>query len=351
MARPVSYNRSAVSRAYSAIRAPAGPKGHMSMTPSHARGSDPMGTLLRLIAWGTVFIAFAFLFENWLMHWQGQPGARAFARGEGGLFAALSYAVAVALTLWFVFGRGARSLMQDAGSISALTAYLTRSVFWLVILIGVVDSAISFARVEGMLPGLVGDEMAIQFGLSQWRGPYIHMPLAALSFVIGFFTRGATFIWLALWVVASQLLIVVGRFVFSYEQAFLADLVRFWYAAMFLLASAYTLEDDGHVRVDVFYGAMSARGKAMVNGVGAILFGMTMTWIILILGTSSRSSTILGPFVNYEQDQQTFGLMTKYWMAAFLGIFAVTMLFQFCWMLLKAGADWRAAKHPQTAAE
>ena len=31
----------------------------------------------------------------------------------------------------------------------------------------------------------------------------------------------------------------------------MGDLVRFWYAALFF-ASAYTLKEDGHVRVDVF---------------------------------------------------------------------------------------------------
>jgi len=41
-------------------------------------------------------------------------------------------------------------------------------------------------------------------------------------------------------------MIVISRFIFSYEQAFMADLVRFWYGALFLFASAYTLlEDDG----------------------------------------------------------------------------------------------------------
>ena len=43
--------------------------------------------------------------------------------------------------------------------------------------------------------------------------------------------------------------------------------------------------------------------------------------------------------------------MTKYWMAAFQGLFALTMLFQFASMLLKSGAEWRAAKQPMTAAE
>ena len=64
------------------------------------------------------------------------------------------------------------------------------------------------------------------------------------------------FPWLALLIVVAELAIVITRFVFSYEQAFMGDLVRFWYAALFLFASAYTLYEEGHVRVDVFYAGM-----------------------------------------------------------------------------------------------
>ncbi len=321
------------------------------MTLSHPSDRDPMATLLRLIAWGTIFVAFAFLLENWLMHWRGFPGARTVLSGGNGWLAALGYVGAVALTLVAVFGPRRGTLTQDADRITSFVAYLARSVFWLVMLIGVVDALISFLRVEDFLRPLVGEQMSINLGQSQWRGPYVHMPLAALSFVIGAITRGPTFVWLALWVVVVQLSVVFGRFIFSYEQTFISDLVRFWYAALFLFASAYTLVEDGHVRVDVFYGSMRPRARALVNGVGSIMFGMSMMWIILILGTVSRSSAITGPFISYEQDQQSYGMMTKYWMAAFLAIFAITMLFQFAAMLLKSGAEWRASKTQVAAAE
>lgn len=46
----------------------------------------------------------------------------------------------------------------------------------------------------------------------------------------------------------------------------MADLVRFWYAALFLFASAYTLLEEGHVRVDVFYaGFRRARRESSIR--------------------------------------------------------------------------------------
>ena len=70
---------------------------------------------------------------------------------------------------------------------------------------------------------------------------YIHIPLMALSFIIGYFSKTLGFTWLALMIVCAELMIVITRFVFSYEQSFMGDLVRYWYAALFLFASAYTL--------------------------------------------------------------------------------------------------------------
>jgi len=311
------------------------------MTFATAPQRDIAAFALRLFAWASVFVTFAFLFENWLVYWQGQPRLRV-----GGTWAVVTYAVAFALAVLLAF-RGQRGpLRADSTRITALAGWIARSAFWLVLLIGSVDAVISFLRVEGFLPGLVGEQMATQLGLSHWRGPYVHMPLAALGLLLGLLTRGVSFVWLTLLVVIVQLIIVIGRFVFSYEQPFITDLVRMWYAALFLFSSAYTLVEEGHVRVDVFYASMSPRAKALVNGIGSIVLGMSLMWVILILGTATRASPIIGPFIGYEQGQQTFGLATKYWMAAFLGIFATLMMVQFAASVLKAGADWRG--EPET---
>ena len=89
----------------------------------------------------------------------------------------------------------------------------------------------------------------------------MHYPLILVSLVIAYFVRALGFVWLALLVVLAEFQIVIVRFIFSYEQAFLGDLVRFWYAALFLFASAYTLIEEGHVRVDVLYAGFSRAAK------------------------------------------------------------------------------------------
>ena len=68
-----------------------------------------------------------------------------------------------------------------------------------------------------------------------YRGTFIHYPLVILGFVIAIFVRTLGFTWLSLLVVIAEFQIVISRFVYSYEQAFMGDLVRMWYAGLFLL--------------------------------------------------------------------------------------------------------------------
>ena len=62
----------------------------------------------------------------------------------------------------------------------------------------------------------------------------------------------------------------------------MGDLVRYWYAALFLFASAYTLYDEGHVRVDIVYAGLRERTKGYANFIGTILLGLSTCWAILL---------------------------------------------------------------------
>ena len=166
-------------------------------------------------------------------------------------------------------------------------------------------------------------------------------PLMILSVVIAAFSRSLGFIWLTLLIVVAELAIVFTRFIFSYEQAFMGDLVRFWYGALFLFASAYTLLEEGHVRVDVFYSGYSNKRKALVNAFGSIFLGLSMCWTIMIVGMGNKMAIINMPVVNFEVSQSGYGMYVKYLMAAFLGVFAVTMAVQFVSYFLDSVADYR----------
>ena len=150
----------------------------------------------------------------------------------------------------------------------------------------------------------------------------------------------------------AELQIVILRFLYSYEQAFMADLVRFWYAALFLFASAYTLLHEGHVRVDVLYSGFGARRRAWVNAVGAAILGAPVCWIVMTMGLANKFSIVSGPLLSFEVTQAGFGLYVKYMLAGYLLVFAVTMLLEFmASMLSNAGVLLAEEDAPKSTGE
>lgn len=300
--------------------------------------------LMRIFGWTMLATLFTYLLNNYLTVNNGLPGITSLFTGNfstAALIQAAIYLAGFLLALFYVLGSRGKSLRADAGLITRFNIYLVRGFFWAVVFVGLADMAISFLRVEGILGSVFSPDMVKELGRSTYRGTYIHYPLIALGFFIALFTRTLGFHWLALLIVIAELAIVITRFIFSYEQAFMGDLVRFWYAALFLFASAYTLLEEGHVRVDVFYAGMSRRSKGAVNAFGAIILGLSLCWTIIIIGFKGKASIIYGPLSNFEVSQSGFGMYTKYLMAGFLAVFAITMLIQFVSQMFDAYADLR----------
>jgi TRAP-type mannitol/chloroaromatic compound transport system permease small subunit len=240
------------------------------------------------------------------------------------------YILGFIIPILFVISSPLNTLKFDASILHQFNVYLIRACFWVVILVGITDFIISFMRVERILPLIFNDYYVRALSRSAFVGLFIHVPLILIGFIIALFTKTIGFTWLALIIVAGELFIVISRFIFSYEQSFMGDLVRYWYAALFLFASAYTLYEDGHVRVDVFYASKSKKSKGFINAFGCILLGVSTCLVIILIGFDGKQSIINSPIMNFEVTQTgTVGMFIKYQMAAFLGIFALTMLIQF----------------------
>lgn len=78
--------------------------------------------------------------------------------------------------------------------------------------------------------------------------------------------------WLTLLMVLTTVVIVVQRYLFDTGFIWLQESLTWMHAAVFMLGAAYTLQQDEHVRVDVFYRAMSEQRRAWVNLLGVLLF-------------------------------------------------------------------------------
>ena len=308
--------------------------------------NSKMSLYLRIASYSVLAFTLAFLINNVLTVWIDWPGVKKiFSHYEMFGFkkkaldgSTLSYGfmqigvylICILAVIIYVFKTYSQTLERDSEILSKFSAYLVRSSFWAVFLVGVADFIISFMVVERLWEAIFSPEVKAFMVKSPERITFIHFPIILISFVIGYFTKSVGFIWLAVLVVVSEFIIVLSRFIFSYEQAFQGDLVRFWYAALYLFASAYALIHEGHVRVDVLYSSFSERKKAWTNLLGSALLGVPLVLIVLFLGLNGKASIINGPVVAFEVTQQgSNGLYLLYLMAVYLAVFAVTMLLQF----------------------
>lgn len=91
-----------------------------------------------------------------------------------------------------------------------------------------------------------------------------------LDRVSGFVGRAAA--WLTLCMVIVTFVVVVMRYVFDAGLIWMQESVVWMHAAVFMLGAAYTLRDEEHVRVDVFYRNMSPHRRAWVDLTGVIVF-------------------------------------------------------------------------------
>jgi len=90
--------------------------------------------------------------------------------------------------------------------------------------------------------------------------------------------------WLTLLMVIVTSVIVVMRYVFDAGLIWLQESVIWMHAAVFMIGAAYTLLHDDHVRVDIFYREMSARGRAIVDLLGVVVFLLPICGFLALMG-------------------------------------------------------------------
>ena len=279
-----------------------------------------------------VLFIFSFLINNYLTFGGNWPGALSINKNIN-IFSSIQislYFFALLFPIFLVyFYKKDISLAAIADFFDNTNSYIIRFAFWAVFIIGIVDAIISLLIIEGFIDYFFGKSWNVKLSNNSFRAPYVHFPLLFFALILGYFFKSLNFFWLAFLVVLAEFQIVLLRFVFSYEQTLMSDLVRFWYGGLFLFASYYTLIKDGHVRVDVLYTNFTEKNKAKVNLFGSLILGIPLCLTIFLKGMACKQCVLNQPIMNFETSQSTQGMNIKYLMAGFLIIFALTMLIQF----------------------
>lgn len=92
---------------------------------------------------------------------------------------------------------------------------------------------------------------------------------------------GRIFSWLTLTMVVVMALIVVLRYVFQVGSIALQESVIYINALIFTFGVAYTLKEQGHVRVDIFYSKWNEKKRAWIDLIGSVFFLIPSTCFII----------------------------------------------------------------------
>jgi TRAP-type mannitol/chloroaromatic compound transport system permease small subunit len=90
------------------------------------------------------------------------------------------------------------------------------------------------------------------------------------------------------WALLAAVIICAGnalvRYTFNYSSNGWLEIQWYLYAAIFMLASAYTLRRDEHVRIDVIAGRFSKRTQVWLDLLGFLFFLLPVCLLILWYG-------------------------------------------------------------------
>jgi len=148
--------------------------------------------------------------------------------------------------------------------------------------------------------------------------------------------------WCSLYVVVAEFAVVVFRYALGFGSIRLQESVLYAHASLFMLAAAWTLQIDGHVRVDIFYSRGTARARAAVDLLGALVFLLPFAAVLFAftLPYVERSWHI------FESSPQPSGLPFVYLLKTVILVFAALIGLQGVARAIRAALVLSAPQQP-----
>lgn len=130
--------------------------------------------------------------------------------------------------------------------------------------------------------------------------------------------------WLALVMVLVQFVVVTMRYVFGLSVLAMQESIWYMHSIIFLVAAGYTLLHNAHVRVDVLYGNVDRRKKALIDlgGVLVILLPMCVATVWL------SWDYVLNAWRVREGSVEVSGIQGVYLLKTCIWLFAGTLALQ-----------------------
>ena len=163
--------------------------------------------------------------------------------------------------------------------------------------------------------------------------------LRILRSIIAGCGKGAA--WLTVVMVLLTFVIVILRYGFNLGWIWLQESLTYLHVTVFMVVTAWTLQDNGHVRVDIFYTRMTKRNRAWVDLLGTILFLAPFCIFILV----TAWPYVANSWVLLEGSREAGGLPLVFLIKSLILIMPVLLLGQ---CLVNTVDAWNALRGGQS---
>ncbi len=113
-------------------------------------------------------------------------------------------------------------------------------------------------------------------------------------------------------ILAILVLLVVydasARYLFSEGSTALQELEWHLFDVVILFGIAYTMREDSHVRVDIFYASFSPKTKAVINIIASLFFILPVSFLIIYIGIDFVAMS----FTQHETSSDPGGLEYRF---------------------------------------
>ncbi len=127
---------------------------------------------------------------------------------------------------------------------------------------------------------------------------------------------------------------ILASWLFKLSWIWLQESITWMHGANFLLAAAYTLNREAHVRVDIFYAKMSRRKQALVDFVGTLILLLPTS---VFIAWASWPALLLSWRVG-EISSEAGGLPAIYLLKSLLLIMPLLLILEGINQLVKSGS-------------
>lgn len=135
---------------------------------------------------------------------------------------------------------------------------------------------------------------------------------------------GKSIRWLTLLMVVLVCIVVVMRYFFGAPSIVLQEVVLYLHATVFMAGMAYTWQQGGHVRVDVFSRRWSHKRKQQIERLGIVLFLIPVCLFILVMSWKYVGNS----WAIAEQSEETGGLPFVYLLKSLILVMPALLLLQ-----------------------